>query len=272
MECDKLTSVTLGKNITSIGGEAFENCKRLTAINIPDSVTSIGGGAFYKCSSLSSVTIPEGITTIHGDTFAYCNGITSLTLPATVTNVASSAFLACYQLTVYYHGTPQDRAAMSVGSNNTPFTSATWHYFTGPYDTTCNECGEERAVSIPIDFGGNSVSEKKSGLAFRFDVSVEGMAVKGTKAIYTNATVDGYKLLSMGAVVTNGTSELDIPAVYLCDLESDSAGFAVRVINIPAFALDVDITATPYIVLEIDGVATTIYDEAQTCSYTAVRN
>ena len=52
----------------------------------------------------------------------------------------------------------------------------------------------------------------------------------------------------------------------------NTATFAVRLIEIPTDCYDVDITATPYIVLEIDGVATTIYGEAQTCSYNDVKN
>ncbi len=147
------------------------------------------------------------------------------------------------------------------------------HTYDSVYDADCNACGAIReAAQAPIAFGGKSVSEDVCGLAFKFDVAVDGMAVDKTTAIYDNATVNGYKLISMGAVVTNGVSTLDIPAVYLCDLEVDSASFAVRVIHIPADKLDVEVTATPYIVLEINGVPTTIYGEAQTSSYNAALN
>ncbi len=152
------------------------------------------------------------------------------------------------------------------------------HVYTDDFDTTCNECGTVRDVVAPasvITFGGNSVTEEiktGAGLAFKFDVAVNDMRVNGTTAIYDNATVNGYKLISMGAIVTNGASTVDIPAVYLCDLEAVSAAFAVRVIHIPAEKLDVEITATPYIVLEINGVATTIYGEAQTSSYNEALN
>ena len=124
----------------------------------------------------------------------------------------------------------------------------------------------------PITFGGNSTHENVGGLAFRFDVSTIGMATDtdNVTAIYDNATVDGYKLLGMGAIVTNGFDTRDVPAVYLCESKESSASFAVRIVNIPAIALDVSITATPYMVLEIDGVATTVYGQPQTCSYNAV--
>lgn len=146
------------------------------------------------------------------------------------------------------------------------------HAYDNDYDATCDECGHVREVEIPTTFGGNSVSEDVSGLAFRFDVAVEGMAQDVTTAIYDNAIVGGYKLLSMGAVVTNGVAAVDIPAVYLWELKENTASFAVRLIEIPTDKYDVTITATPYIVLEIDGMATTIYGEAQTCSYNDVMN
>ena len=141
------------------------------------------------------------------------------------------------------------------------------HTYDNDYDADCNVCGAIRDVVNPITFGGNSRSDDVSGLAFKFDVAVDGMAVNGTEAIYDGATIDGNKLISMGAIVSNAKSELDIPAVYLCDLEADSASFAVRVINIPEANYGDEITAVPYFVVEIDGVQTTIYGEAQVASY-----
>ena len=150
------------------------------------------------------------------------------------------------------------------------------HVYTDEFDTTCNECGSVRDVVAPasiIRFDGNSVSEDVSGLAFKFDVPAIGLAVEnGCYAIYDGATLNGYNLISMGAVVTNGKSSVDIAAAKLYDLADASASFAVRVVNIPADKLDVEITATPYIVLEINGVATTIYGEAQTSSYNETLN
>ena len=150
------------------------------------------------------------------------------------------------------------------------------HVYTDDFDTTCNECGAVRDVVAPdsvICFDGNSVSEDVSGLAFKFTVPAAGVAVEnGCYAVYEGATLNGYKLISMGAVVTNGTSTVDIEAKKLCDLAEDSASFAVRVVNIPAEYYGTAITATPYVIVEIDGVATTIYGVAQTASFNAVLN
>ena len=53
--CDRLTSITIGNAVTSIGYAAFENCDSLTSVTIGNGVTSIGSHAFYNCSSLTSI-------------------------------------------------------------------------------------------------------------------------------------------------------------------------------------------------------------------------
>ena len=131
-------------------------------------------------------------------------------------------------------------------------------------------------------------SEDVSGLAFRFDVDVDGMQVDKTTAIYDAATInvlDGnYKLINMGAIVTNnpnlgnnggafyldavdGSTVIDIPAVYLCDLEADSAAFSVRIRNIPEANYDSGIYARPYYVFDYNGTEITVYGDIVGASY-----
>ena len=146
------------------------------------------------------------------------------------------------------------------------------HTYDNDFDVDCNVCGAIREVEIVADTS-NSVSEDVSGLATRFDINVEGLAIKEgkyTQADYTNATLNGYKLISMGVIASNGVSEVDIPCVYLCDLEATSAAFAARVINIPADKCDVEITFASYFVVEIDGEQVTIDGDVVTASYNGI--
>ena len=53
--CDKLTNITIGKGVTTIGDYAFYGCTGLTSIVIPDSVTSIGDSAFNGCNDLVAI-------------------------------------------------------------------------------------------------------------------------------------------------------------------------------------------------------------------------
>ena len=53
INCDQLTEVVLGDEVTRIQGYAFRYCTSLTSITIPASVTSIGSYAFDGCRSLT---------------------------------------------------------------------------------------------------------------------------------------------------------------------------------------------------------------------------
>ena len=60
--------------------------------------------------------------------------------------------------------------------------------------------------------------------------------------------------------------------MYLCELSGTTASYAVRIINIPEDKYDVNVVATPYFIVEIDGVVTTIYGEPQTSSTNGALN
>ena len=101
------TSITIGNNVTSIGGGAFEDCSglttlnfnaincqdfdyayapfggtSLTTVNIGDSVQRIPANFVRGCSSLTSVTIGNNVTSIGGGAFEDCSGLTTLNFNA----------------------------------------------------------------------------------------------------------------------------------------------------------------------------------------------
>ena len=92
LNCNGLTSITIGNSVTSIGDNAFSGCSGLTSVTIPDSVTSIGNRAFSGCSGLTSITIPDSVTSIGIGAFSGCNSLTSMTIPfvGAYTGVTSS--------------------------------------------------------------------------------------------------------------------------------------------------------------------------------------
>ena len=93
-----LQDVSIGKNVTSIGGIAFDSCFSLASITIPAEVTSIGNAAFQTCYSLASITIPAGVTSIGDNDFSNCYSLASIAIPAEVTSIGNSAFYNCYSL------------------------------------------------------------------------------------------------------------------------------------------------------------------------------
>lgn len=141
------------------------------------------------------------------------------------------------------------------------------HEYSYDLDLSCNVCGAVRGFDPPISFGGTSVSEDVGGLAFRFNVAVDGMKVDKTTAIYDEAIINGYKVLGMGAVASNSNSRVYISCKYLCDLEPDSCGFAVRITDIPSNKHNESIQVVPYVVLEIDGSPFIFHGAYQNATY-----
>lgn len=123
INCNYLTEIKLSTNVKSIGSNSFANCSRLKSITIPSSVVSIGDHAFIKCSKLSNIVIDERVTSIG----AYAFNNTKLT-------------------TVYYKGTSEQWDAITIGSNNTPLTTATRYYYSE---------GEPELTTDGSDYNGN---------------------------------------------------------------------------------------------------------------------
>lgn len=96
--CSAVTSITIPKSVTSIGGYALRQTS-LTSITIPESVKSIGECAFYGCESLSSVNIPEGVTTLSKALFYNCYSLPSVVVPESVDSIGPWAFSDCRNLT-----------------------------------------------------------------------------------------------------------------------------------------------------------------------------
>ena len=175
----------------------------------------------------------------------------------------------------------------NCGDSYTEAIPSAGHVYDNEYDHDCNACGEIRVTDneVVTSFGGNSVSEDVSGLAFKFDIKANlAIAFERISEInYAESTIGGYQLVKMGAVVANkggatvldnlGDYVIDIPAVYLCNLvEGSSASFAVRITDIPEAYFDREITARPYYIYEADGIEITIYGEEQAASYNSVMN
>ena len=132
---DKITSVTLPEELTSISFAAFSGCSQLNSITIPRQVTEIYPLAFANCSNLTSIqvesgngsyvsvdgvlfsrgkktivaypagkandayAIPEGVTNIAYGAFSGCSHLTAVTIPNGVTDIGICAFSYCKNIT-----------------------------------------------------------------------------------------------------------------------------------------------------------------------------
>jgi len=111
---DKITMVSIGNGVTSIGCYAFQLCTSLTSVTISNSVTSINYQAFDRCTNLANVDYLGDVkdwcninfnTNVTSNPLyyggnLYLNGelATEIVIPNTVKEIKSYAFHGCKSL------------------------------------------------------------------------------------------------------------------------------------------------------------------------------
>lgn len=75
-ENDKVVSITIPNNVTSIGDLAFSHCTNLTTVNFEEGsqCASIGYHAFYYCKNIQRIIVPTSVTSIGNYAFYGCPG------------------------------------------------------------------------------------------------------------------------------------------------------------------------------------------------------
>ena len=101
INCDRLTSIMMPKNVTLIDWYAFSGCAALINAPIPAGVTSIGIYAFSECSELTNVILPDGITLIQRCVFWGCTRLTEINIPDKVSFIEDEAFAYCTSLKAF---------------------------------------------------------------------------------------------------------------------------------------------------------------------------
>ena len=86
---NKLTSITIGENVSTIESGVFAG-NNLTSVVIPDSVISIRDSAFAD-NKLTSIVIPDSVTSIDHSAFAH-NKLTSVVIPDSVSTIGDEVF------------------------------------------------------------------------------------------------------------------------------------------------------------------------------------
>lgn len=136
-QASDIESVTLPDSLTAIEKNAFYNCEKLKSVTIPQNVSSIGLAAFVEGLSESSLTeikvdpenpyfsekdgvvfskdgtklivfpsgrsgdyqIPDGTVSVGDYAFYYCVNVSSITVPGSVRSLGEGAFGNCSSLT-----------------------------------------------------------------------------------------------------------------------------------------------------------------------------
>ena len=195
-DCSGLTSVTIPDGVTSIGDSAFSGCAALTSVTIPEGVTSIGDSVFSGCTALTAVTISDGVTAIGGSTFSNCIRLAKVTIPKSVTSIGKNAFYYCESIAdVYYDGTEEDWAKISISEGNEDLLAAALHCKPTP-------------LTAPSVTGGNDSQgrptlkwDKVAGAA-KYEV-YRARSMNGDYIKYSTQTSTGY---TNSAYLTSGST------------------------------------------------------------------
>ena len=90
-----LREVTIGDNISYLGGGTFNGCTSLKKATLGSATIS---SAFSGNSALKELTLLDTVRTIESGAFSYCTGIEEVVIPDGVTNLCSGAFSSCSSL------------------------------------------------------------------------------------------------------------------------------------------------------------------------------
>ena len=162
--CEGITELTIPDSVTDIGYFAFAGFTGLKKLTCPGNLSYVVSDlqVFSDCTSLESIKftgeggipgystfdvqetpwgissgagteltieIEEGITEIGNSAFRGCSSISTVYLPFSTDIISSNAFGQCTGLSdVYFDGSEMEAGGILIGSGNTEFNSATWHY------------------------------------------------------------------------------------------------------------------------------------------------
>lgn len=97
----KLNTVIMPEYLTTTGSGTFMDSP-LSSITLPKNLTSIGNNAFNGCGGLRDISIPSGVTSIWKGAFKGC-GLKEFTLPKQVNEITDEMFFNCSLQHIYLH-------------------------------------------------------------------------------------------------------------------------------------------------------------------------
>ncbi len=94
----KLTTVTIGNNVKTIGKNAFNGCAKLKTVKGGKTVETIRDGAFSGCEKLTALPAFGKLKAIGANAFKGCKALTKVTIGANVNAIGKNAFNGCAKL------------------------------------------------------------------------------------------------------------------------------------------------------------------------------
>lgn len=202
-------------SVTTLHNSVFAFSNNLTEIILHNRLETIGENCMQECKNLARVTIPDSVTEIKHSAFRQCYNLLTIELGRGIKKIADEAFSAssAYGRKVYYAGTPEEWAAISIGSHNDKF-----------YDVICNTPAANPVIYVKLNgeyidfskYGQNPVIENGRTLVpLRSVFEALGASVEWDGATSTVTSVRGnvtVKLtINIATIYVNGEAKtLDV--------------------------------------------------------------
>lgn len=159
--CSGLVGVSMSDFVTSIGESAFKSDSALTNFRAPTSLQTLGQTAFSGCASLSKVKNLDAtsITEIPNECFAGCSKLEEIVLPANISKIRLGAFAGSGLKTINLEDTKLEELGSSAFKSCSALTQVT-------VPSTLKTMGQAvfmfSGITEVNNFAGTSVSKIES--------------------------------------------------------------------------------------------------------------
>lgn len=159
--CSGLVGVSMSDFVTSIGESAFKSDSALTNFRAPTSLQTLGQTAFSGCTSLSKVKNLDttSITEIPNECFAGCSKLEEIVLPANISKIRVGAFASSGLKTINLEDTKLEELGSSAFKSCSALTQVT-------VPSTLKTMGQAvfmfSGITEVKNFAGTSVSKIES--------------------------------------------------------------------------------------------------------------
>ena len=191
----KMTSISIGNSVTSIGNYAFYDCGAPSdevemTLTLSDNLTTIGENAFFSCEALKSLTLPSSLKLIGGSAFSSAS-ITSIVIPESIDSIGESAFESCQKLT-----------SIRIEDSDKPLRMREGYYRPFHY------CGAAKTVYL----GRNLILTENST---PFETSITSVEI-GDKVTVINPRMFADNTLLTSVTIGKGVKSIEYSAFYNC--------------------------------------------------------
>ena len=204
--CSGLVGVSMSDFVTSIGESAFKSDSALTNFRAPTSLQTLSQAAFSGCTSLSKVKNLDatGITEIPSDCFSGCSKIEKIVLSANITKIGLGAFAGSGVKTINLEDTKLEELGASAFNSCSSLTQVT-------VPSTLKTVGQAvfmfSGITEVKNFAGTSVSKIES-TAFYFSKLIQIEFPESLVSIDSLAFYDCSELTRVGGLQNTKVTQI----------------------------------------------------------------